>query len=392
MALQAIVRHDGYSYTETIVAMDHDTIQKSRELFKLYVHKGVIISGGYDDRQWTMTDEVHKGEIISFQLDEVQFVTETGPKLACTLQDYAQAMRIVITSRFGFSLRTLQSDAAAMRFFADGLMIPADYAQAQVLAELMALLPGTSSYRNEILCKIDDMSPFAHTSGQQRSLAHYQSYLRFGALLANYWDTATPEERVLYFPVWYWYHITGVLPLRPTECVLTPRRCIYQADGRYYLEVRRTHKKGTRQEVRYRMEQDYVRCKYQIPEHLAVQILEYIAATEKTYQSDIDVLFCKTAQFTQAGILADNDNHYTYANLRQCLTYFYRNISHTEEGYQELVGKYGLILSRMSRRNPSKTVMRFVLADALLGNELDTEGLETSAGKLTYEEGNRIVL
>ena len=66
--------------------------------------------------------------------------------------------------------------------------------------------------------------------------------------------------------------------------------------------------------------------------------------------------------------------------------------SHAEEGYQALVGKYGLILSRMSRQDPFKEVLRFVLADCLRGEELDVEGFETSAGRSTFEEGSRIVM
>lgn len=66
--------------------------------------------------------------------------------------------------------------------------------------------------------------------------------------------------------------------------------------------------------------------------------------------------------------------------------------SHIEEGYQELVGKYGLILFRMSREDPFKTVLRFVLADALMGAAVDTEGFETSAGKLTYDENGHMVM
>lgn len=66
--------------------------------------------------------------------------------------------------------------------------------------------------------------------------------------------------------------------------------------------------------------------------------------------------------------------------------------THTEDDYLKLIGKFGLILSRMSRQDPSKTVMRFVLADCLRDAELDLEGLETSAGVLKYEEDGRLVL
>lgn len=291
------------------------------------------MKGDYDDRRWTITDEVNRGTVISLQLDEVRFIRETASLLACSLADYRQAMRIVITSRFGYAIRTLQSDAAVLRRFANNLTVPSDYAQVQVLADLLTLLPGSSRYREEVLCRIDDISPFLQRDRHQRLLAHYQSFLRFSEVLDKFWESATRDEKVLHFPVWFWFRITGVLPLRPTECVLTPRNCIFQKEGRFFLKVRRSKKKGTRQETRYCLEQDYECCQYPIPKQLASQVLWYISETERTYKSDIDVLFCKSAQFNGAGVLTENNNHYTYNNLKQCLAYFYRDIIQKRYGY-----------------------------------------------------------
>lgn len=333
MALQAVIHNDKYSFYEAVNIMDSDTIQKSKELFEWYKQQGIIIAGEYEDRQWTMTDEVNKGMTISFQIDEVHFAQETAPKLACTCNDYKQAMRVIITSRFGYSLRTLQSDATFLRSFANEIDVPTDYTQAQLLADLLTLLPGHSKFREDLQYRIDDISPILHTNGQQRQLAHYQSYLRFSQFLDDYWKTAKTSEKVLYFPVWFWFSVTGVLPLRATECVLTPRNCITHTENGYFLEVRRSKKKGTRQETRYHIEQDYERRKYPIPKYLAIEILEYISATKEIYRSDIDVLFCKETQFAVAGVRIENNQYYSYANLKQCLSYFYRNIIQTKYGY-----------------------------------------------------------
>jgi hypothetical protein len=81
------------------------------------------------------------------------------------------------------------------------------------------------------------------------------------------------------------------------------------------------------------MELDYERCKYPIPDHLAIHILDYISATQHAYQSNIDVLFYKHSQFAGAKVIIENDKHYTYANLRQCLSYFYRNIVQDKYSY-----------------------------------------------------------
>lgn len=57
-----------------------------------------------------------------------------------------------------------------------------------------------------------------------------------------------------------------------------------------------------------------------------------------------------------------------------------------------MVGKTGLIMSRPCRRNPGKTVVRFIMDRALQSDDQETEGFETSAGDLTYEEYGQIAL
>lgn len=326
MALTAAVHREGYTYHEDILTMDKETIAKSKEQFSALKEAGIITDGCYGDSQWVLSDEVTLGITISFCLDEVHFARETSRKLNCTLSQYQQAMRIVVTSQFGFSVRTLQANALSMRRFADTLEIPTDYTAAQALADLLCLLPGESAFRTETISAIDDISPLQQRNQKQRRLAHYQSYLRFLDILDDYWDYASSEEQILYFPVWYWFKVTGILPLRPTECVLTPRKCIRKENGRYYLTVRRTKLKGKKQECRYSIAEDFEQKEYPIPDHLAKPILSYIAATEEMYESDIDVLFCKTAQFVQLDVYCDNNHHYSYQNLRQCLSSFYREV------------------------------------------------------------------
>lgn len=349
MALQAIVHCDGFSYNDDIVAMDAATIAKSKERFRFLQQQGVIRSGDYDDNCWVLSNEVIKGATINYRIDEVHFMQKTANQLACSLKDYQQAMRIVITSRFGYSLDTLQSDIAVMRNFANDFAVPSDYVQAQLLADLLALLPGDTAYRREVQSIIDDISPLESASQKRRTLAYYQSYLRFAVLIDTFWDTASDSERVLYFPIWFWYKITAVLPLRPTECVLTPRHCIRIDGEKYFLTVRRSRLKGHRQSSRYSIDSDYEMVEYPIPEKLARPIQEYITATQDAYKSDIDVLWCKTSQFVQFSPYHDNDQHYTYANLQQCLARFYRNVIREKLGYEVVQDRDNLTDNEISK-------------------------------------------
>ena len=48
MALQAVVRGDGYSYTQAIDRFDEEQIENSKEQFDFFKATGMIISGEYN--------------------------------------------------------------------------------------------------------------------------------------------------------------------------------------------------------------------------------------------------------------------------------------------------------------------------------------------------------
>ena len=368
MPLQATMLRDGYTVREDILVMDNQTISRSREQFSYYRKAGIITAEKYEDMQWIISNEVIKGTALGFQIDEVHFTRVTAKKLNCTLAQYQQAMRIVVTSRLGFSIPTLQNDILIMRNFADKLAVPTEYASAQLLADLLYLLPGETMYRMEIMNRIDDISPLQYRNKQQRELAHYKSYLILSDILKQYWECATEKERIFFFPIWYWYNITGVLPLRPTECVLTPRNCIRVSNEKYYITVRRTRLKGKYQSSKYSIASDYDLKEYPIPENLARTILDYISATNAIYKSDIDVLFCKSSQFECISPSCKNDHHYTYSNLHQCLSYFYRDIVEKTYGYSIVSGHDNLLDYEIEKINLGDTRHIAMISLAISGN------------------------
>lgn len=177
-------------------------------------------------------------------------------------------------------------------------------------------------------------APRRSTTRQRRKLAVYQSYFRFNDLLDQFWKEASREEKNTFFPIYFWWKVTSILPLRPSECVLTPRSCIRKDNiGNWILTIRRTKLKGAIQAAEYSIERDYVKYEWRIPAEIAQEILEYIDSTNSVYESDIDVLFCKTTQFSSLDILQTSDKHYTRENLAQCLWHFYKKILQKRYGY-----------------------------------------------------------
>ena len=224
------------------------------------------------------------------------------------------------------------------------LELPKKYSEAQVLLDFLYLLPGDSKYRQEIIGILEDIPKNRSKRGfVQRQLSSYQSYYRFDILLTGFWATATVAEKNCYFPIYFWWRVTGIIPLRPIECVLTPRNCIRRDEnGEYHLTLRRSIRKGTIQSSRYSLEKDFRLHEYRISAGLAEEILAYIDRTQHCYKSDNNTLFCKQTQFSSLGIPIESDSHYSGVNLSQCLSHYYKHILCSKMG-QTIVETEGLL-------------------------------------------------
>ena len=156
------------------------------------------------------------------------------------------------------------------------LSIPPD--KASVIAELLSILPGASLDRDALLEQLD--TPMhVRWSFHSRDLAPFSNYVKFEENLHNAWNSADEKERIHLFPTYFWWTLTTILPLRPTEFLLTPRDCLQERSGVYHLTVRRTRlKKGLRR-VWYQIDRDYERFTYEIPNSMAKSLLWYLDTT-----------------------------------------------------------------------------------------------------------------
>lgn len=114
-----------------------------------------------------------------------------------------------------------------------------------------------------------DQIPVVHTPRpQQRELCHLINYMAAESELTDMYSSATlPDSEFLHwFPVYFWTHVTFVLPLRATEMLVTPYECLECRDGKIFLMVRRTMLKKGKRTVCYDIEKDYKIFSYPIPE------------------------------------------------------------------------------------------------------------------------------
>ena len=334
MAITATVKKNLYSYETVIESINGETIKNARAIFSDFRNRGIILESAFDDDTWKITDEAEACS-VRFDFDEINFERNCKKRLGCTQKQYAISMRVLITLLFGSDIKTLQKTALYLRKMLDVVAEKQEVGilkdSASVIVDFLDLLPGDSLYRDDLHDTLSDMVEYSQVSrvadNKPRELATYQSYFKFYGLLENFWKQAGTAEKFFYFPIYLWWMLTSILPLRPSEFVLIPRDCLIRVAGKAKLLIRRTKLKGHKLKAEYFIDRDYQIYSYDITDDLADEVEAYIHGTTTSYCSDIETLFCSQYQYQYLNLVkSNNSRHYTYSNLRDCLRYFYKNI------------------------------------------------------------------
>jgi len=238
---------------------------------------------------------------------------------------YTVCIKAYISLKLGdLALRTLQGLAKTLA--ALPYMTAEDAASltknAAYITEFLSLLPGGTIDRDWVEETLEEcVQAYRRNTGAggRRVLATFNGYLQFNEILTKYWETADNDAKLFYFPVYFWWNLTSILPLRPTEFLLTPRDCL----SGNILTVRRTRLKGG-DKTAYRISRDYELYKYEIPPALAGELRAYIAATEHMAPVQIDALFRLEPYYGYLGrTIGKFNRYYTYHDMRVCLDTFF---------------------------------------------------------------------
>ena len=121
-------------------------------------------------------------------------------------------------------------------------------------------------------------------SSGQRQLKNLMNYLVIQHEIEDLFENGTTEEKIKYFPIYFWVKITFVIPLRATEMIVTPYPCVTNENGDYYFRIRRTLLKGGNTGVYNDVKKDYRVEKHKIPNdswiNTIYEIFKYQKLTE----------------------------------------------------------------------------------------------------------------
>lgn len=334
------------SITE-IPSLENITIRDAQKLFNAIKANGIIIGGYYDDNRWICSDERVTCTIdFNFNTNDYDnhfsFLGISADEMVHHLKAYA------LSSIGKLIIHTIQSIIREIKYVLQGKTnnyIDIDghgqFSFMNHICEFFSLLPYNDSIDiekfncfQEQLNDAEESFELSNESGAQRKLASFDSYFKFHEILDRFWKTASSEQKIFSFPVYLWWKLSGVIPMRPMEFILTPRNCLNAINGETYIKIRHTRLKGPGGNVSYKIDSDYEIVSYSLSADLAETIRWYIEETNAYYANDLNTLFCANTHYSQWGRCVPYCSRYfTYANMSTCLRYFYTQIIEDEYKY-----------------------------------------------------------
>lgn len=278
--------------------IDKEVLQKVNKIFNYYKAKGVIINKNFEDDIWYLKDRTNL-KSLSFKFSVFDYEKFAHNWIGCNSECFKETMKIYIALHMGqWASGTLSETARLLRKVAisDFPKSTGFKEQSIYVVEFLRLLPGMSVTRNAALDLLEDIAAqysFSLKTQNQRKLLSFTDYFKFDKEISEYWIKADEEKRCYYFPLFLWWKLTTILPLRVTEFLLTPKDCIScNSENKFFIEIRRSKLKGTKGLVHYSIDEDYEKKKYPVSDNIANEILWYKNFTEGMVSSSIDSLFC----------------------------------------------------------------------------------------------------
>lgn len=270
-----IVVYKSHTYSD-------DTLKKCRELHSGLVEAGKLKGEFHSDKWMGYSGIRHFG--MDFSIDPVSYKEHIGKE-------------------FGISLETMKNMLRCYAIYCNGVYVYQTISQdkLKVIRLFLEEFPEKNFRLPEYgIIAIEDFLSFIGTPDAQiedilnriariredrpghRRLSPVINYLvvenEVNSLFRSEPDESTFRK---WFPIYFWVNITFILPLRETEMLVTPRKCIRRTEDRkVLLTVRRSRLKKRNRTVYYDVDRDYREFSYEIPDAaVAATIEKYLSLT-----------------------------------------------------------------------------------------------------------------
>ena len=348
------ITNNGVIVSNVVTCLDDTIKQAALEKYDEYRKSGVCLSE-YDDKIWVLTNNRDK-YYFTFSFQDV-FLDDLCSKSHISYDNFIDSLKIYVVLLIGrcsldflrvfisFTIKeTLSSDfyskwvdiahkdnSSLISYYYEFVNLisaeSVDYLEKLKMTKINATRTNKCNKSNDHPCM----------------LAEFQSYFLFDEYITNYWISATTEGKYFYFPLFMYWKLTTILPLRVMEFCLTPFDCLSTKDGNYYITIRRTTLKGNNGSKKvikhyYEIEKDYQLHTYQINRELYDLFSEYARAASgfhRNFNLLFSLVFMQKYNPSSHKRDYDTDSIFDVEALNKLLSAFYNNV---------LIKKYGLSL------------------------------------------------
>ncbi|MFX3888629.1 hypothetical protein ACJBVY_08335 [Streptococcus suis] len=331
---------------KSITEIDQVMVDKAHVYFKDYYEKDIILTPDFESGKWSLTNEYANVNFL-FNVNRFQYERYFESLIGLTYHSFIEYLKsYLVLSMDQHVLTTLQTFLRDVKRLVKSTkqnivsdMVNIKLSAPNLCFDFFASLPcAEDSQMNQFLEQLDYVIALQYQSKskQQRQLAQFQSYFAFNDILTDYWSQSLPEaERLFYYPIYLWWQITAVVPLRPREFLLTQRNCLSEKNGKYYLTLRRNNLKGREKTISHKITEDYYLTTYEIPNNLAQSIQHYINLTQDLKSTKLNTLFVTDTHYQRWNRKTGIKNRFlTYQNINTILKYFFNEIIEEKYGYQ----------------------------------------------------------
>ncbi|SCY23489.1 hypothetical protein SAMN02910292_01155 [Lachnospiraceae bacterium XBB2008] len=354
--MQVTTAEELFSSSLNYIMINDNVLEDARNKFVSYKKAGVIKEvSNFEDEAWYTTDEYSN---IGLHFTFNRFAYKKYQRiLNLEFNTFVDYVKIYCLSLFGKNvLMTIESTILDLRH-----IIETDINDIFGTTDALRLyfpnrcidffsLVSTDDDNGELNTLIQSLEAYCENTSVvhgdlKRTLADFDTYFRFNDIIKDFWKSdLTEDDRLFYYPLYLWWIITGVIPLRPREFLLTERECLTKdTEGKYHLRLRRNKLKGTRSSVSYTIRESYSTNTYPVPDYLGELIENYKRLTEAYDNTDLNTLFITDAHYKKWGHNKHSDSRYlTYVNMNTILRYFYVEVIQGKYGYKVIYsGKDG---------------------------------------------------
>ena len=225
-----------YDTVLSMQTMDEKCIHKAREIFDNYKELGIIYDCEFSNERWLLSDEYSNVSLI-FDINEFSYKKYYEKWLMMPIDIFVDYIKVYVLFSLGeLVLKSLQNLVNDIKRFINcapeelhALSNSVYLTTPNRIIEFFSILPEvTESEKMEYIIDVLELMidvNYSSEISQKRSLASFDSYFLFNDIMNDYWNSVIPEEeRLFFYPLYIWWQITGVIPMRPREFILTPHK------------------------------------------------------------------------------------------------------------------------------------------------------------------------